>query len=499
MADTRSSHRPEGTPDITKTDAKSGLFWSAVNTWTGNFLSFAIFVVLARLVAPDELGLLAIATIFIALGQILLNDTVSFSLVQRPSLEDDHLDTAFWAMFGLGVLFCCIEILAAPLASRIFSEPRLTLILQVFSVRLVLDSLLVVPQGILLKRLDFKSLAIRTLVANIAGGIVGIGLAAIGAGVWALVLQQLTNALLTSATCWLRVGWRPRFVFSIDHGRQLLSFSAHTMLLRTFVFLGLNSDRAIIGHLIGPAALGFYYVARRTETLVEQSLAGVVNAVSFPLFANKQHDREELASSMVTAASLSNLITIPAFAGLAIVAPDLLPIVYGPKWLPSTTILQILAIGGIFAAADGVHEAAIRAVGRASWLSITTLIWSSLTVIGFVAASPYGLPALATSFVAVTAITFPIYFWMIARLLPMNMGDYLRTYIAPFAAAVLMVGAVVLFQAVIPAGRMSHVLRLGLEILIGAAVYLTVIYVFAHSRLMQLLKYLSVLRKKRTA
>jgi O-antigen/teichoic acid export membrane protein len=170
--------------------------------------------------------------------------------------------------------------------------------------------------------------------------------------------------------------------------------------------------------------------------------------------------------------------------------------VYGAKWLPSTIILQILAIGGIFAAADGVHEAAIRAVGRASWLSVATLIWSSLTVIGFVATAPYGLPAMAASFVAVNAVTFPVYFWMVAKLLPIHMRDYLRTYVAPCLGTLLMVTIVFLFRATAAASAMPAIVRLGLDVLIGAAAYLTTIYFLARSQFVQLLGYLSALRQK---
>jgi O-antigen/teichoic acid export membrane protein len=470
-------------------NSKSGLFWSAINTWTSNLLSFAIFGILARLVAPDDFGVVAIATIFVALGQIVINDTVGLALIQRSSLEEAHLDSAFWVMAGLGILICGIEVIVAPLSAKIFSEPRLTLVVQVISFRLVLDSLLVVPQGLLLKQLDFKSLAIRSLVASIASGIIGVGMALAGGGVWALVAQQLTNGLFTLVTCWLRIGWRPRLTLSGRHARELWSFSAHTMLWRFFSFLGTNADRAIIGNLMGPGALGFYFVARRTEMIVEQSLAGVVNAVSFPLFASRQNDRVKLASGMITAASLTNMITLPAFAGLASIAPDIVPLVFGPKWTPSTEIVQILAIAGIFAASDGIHEAAIRALGHANWLSVATVTWSLLTIIGFLVAYPYGLAAMATSYVVVNALTFPVYFWMVSKLLPIRLSGYLKTFIAPCAATAAMVIMIVLMRRAQFMGPMPAVIRVAFEIVIGAVAYLTFIFIFSRSRFIQLLKY----------
>jgi PST family polysaccharide transporter len=478
-------------------NSKSGLFWSAVNTWTGNLLNFAIFGILAHLVAPDEFGLVAVATIFIALGQIVLNDTVSLTLVQRSSLDEAHLDAAFWIMATLGLLICGLEVAIAPFAAQIFSQPRLTSILQVISIRLVLDAFVVVPQGLLLKRLDFKSLAIRALVANTASGIIGVAVALIGGGAWALVIQQLTNGAFTLVTCSLRVGWRPHLAFSPRHGRDLLAFSAHTMLWRSFAFLGMNVDRVIIGHLMGTGPLGFWVVARRTEAILEQSLAGVVNAVSFPLFASRQDDRAKLASGMVTAASLTSMITLPVFAGLASIAPDVVAVVFGARWAPSAILLQVLALAGIFAAADGVHEAAIRALGRPEWLSAATLAWSLLTVIGFLATSRYGLTAMAISYVVMSGLTFPIYFWMVGKLLPIRLRDYLKTYLAPCLSTGAMVIVVLLLRAVPFMENLPILVRVAVEVSTGVVVYGAFIFVLARSRFMQLVHYGLSIRTQR--
>ena len=162
------------------------MIWSAVNTWTNNVLSLAVVTLLARLVSPNEFGVVALAGIYIAFGQVFISDTVSEALVQRHLLDPAHLDAAFWVMALLGVVATVAGVAGAPLLGAIFSEPAVVPILQIISLRLLFDSLMTVPTALLLRRLDFRSLAKRSLVANIAGGAAGVGIALAGGGAWAL-------------------------------------------------------------------------------------------------------------------------------------------------------------------------------------------------------------------------------------------------------------------------------------------------------------------------
>ena len=190
---------------------KRAFLWAGANNWTNSLLSLAIISALARLVPPGEFGLLGLATIYIALGQVLVNDTVNFALVQRQQLDDDHLHTAFWILVSIGSCLWIVGIVIAPLLTTFFDEPRLTLVLQILSARLVFDAMQGIPLAVLSKRLDFRLLTIRSFVANIIAGLVGIVLAFKGFGVWALVFQQLANAVFSLGVCLSGVAWRPRF------------------------------------------------------------------------------------------------------------------------------------------------------------------------------------------------------------------------------------------------------------------------------------------------
>jgi PST family polysaccharide transporter len=470
--------------------AKKGIIWSAVNTWTNNVLSLAVVTLLARLVSPNEFGIVALAGIYVSFGQVFISDTVSEALVQRHLLDRGHLDAAFWMMAALGALATLAGIAVAPILGFVFSEEALVPILQVISLRLVFDALLTVPNALLLRQLDFRSFAMRSLFANIAGGAVGVGLALAGGGAWALVLQQLVNAVVTLAVVGAHAGWVPRLQFPVAHARDLIGYSWFSVLSRLGYFLVNNVDRIIIGSLASSTALGIYSLAKRVTEMMSTSITGVVVAVAHPLFARDQHDLVRLRAALTTMMDRTALVAFPAFFGLAAIARDVVPLVFGDKWIAAVPVLQVLAILMALYAVSTLHGALVRAMGRADWWSGFVNLTSALYVVGFVAAGRYGIVAVAASSLAMFALVSPLHFWMVGRLLDLRLTGYLPIFIAPLAASCAMAALIFLMRHWAAFAALPLLSRVPAEVAVGMAAYGLFVAVLAPERTRSLMSQL---------
>jgi PST family polysaccharide transporter len=462
--------------------AKKGIIWSAVNTWTNNVLSLAVVTLLARLVSPSEFGIVALAGIYVLFGQIFISDTVSEALVQRHLLDPGHLDAAFWMMAALGCFATLAGIAVAPILGALFSEQAVVPILQVISLRLILDSLLTVPNALLLRKLDFRSFATRSLAANIAGGAAGVGMALAGGGAWALVCQQLVNAAVTLVVVGGNAGWLPRWRFSLPHARDLIRYSWFSVLSRFGYFLVNNVDRIIIGSLLGSAALGIYSLAKRVTEMMSTSITGVVVAVAHPFFARDQHDLVRLRAALTAMMDRTALVAFPAFFGLAAIARDVVPLVFGRPWIAAVPVLQVLSILMALYAVSTLHGALVRAMGRADWWSGFVNLTSALYVVGFAATGRYGIVAVAASSLVMFVVVSPLHFWMVRRLLDLKLTGYLPIFIAPLAASSAMAALIYLVRHWAPFEALPLLSRVAAEVAVGMAAYGLFVAVLAPER-----------------
>jgi O-antigen/teichoic acid export membrane protein len=458
------------------------MIWSAVSTWTNNLLSLGVVALLARLISPSEYGLVALASVYVAFGQVFISETVSEALVQRHALDPEHLDAAFWTMAMLGVFATVSGIAVAPLLGRLFSEQAVVPILQVISLRLLFDSLMTVPNALLLRRLDFKSFATRSLFANIAGGVAGVGLALAGGGAWALVTQQLINAAVTLAVVGANAGWFPRWTFSTVHARDLLAYSTFSGLSRLGYFLANNIDRVVIGFFLNATSLGIYSLAKRVTEMMNASITGVVVAVAHPHFAREQKDLVRLRQAFTSIMDKTVLCAFPAFFGLAAIAPDAVPLVFGAKWAAAVPVMQILSILIAHYSVSTPHGALVRAMGRAGWWSAFVNLNSALYVVGFIVVGRYGIEAVAGSALAIFMLMTPLHFWMVARLLDLRLTRYLGLFVTPLVASAAMAILIVLLRDRAWFPDSSRLARVIAEVITGVVAYGLIVAVLAPAR-----------------
>lgn len=451
--------------------AINGVIWSATQTWGVRVISFLVMVALARLVAPEAFGLVAYATVFIAFAQIFVDQGFSDAIVQFSQLTREHLDTAFWASILMGGLLSIASVFASDAVASLFREPQLIPILRWLSPIFLLSALSSVQQAILRRELAFKSLTVRSLTANLVSGLIAVIMAFRGYGVWSLVAKLLVSAMVNMVMLWQVSDWRPGFRLSIRRFRELFLFGI-SILGGNFVdFISVHSDHFLIGYFLGSTALGYYTLAYNLLIVTTDLLISVPNAVAFPLLSSLQADSAGVKRAFGQVILLQSIVAYPIFLGIATLSSELIILLYGVQWSASIPVLQLLMLIGIVRSAMYIYSSVFRAAGKPSWRFWIYLLTAIMNVIGFALVVRLGIVAVAASYVIVSYLLSPFYFFMIRKLIGFSIRSHLSQYSPAVISSLVMLAVLYVFRLII-GEQMALPLRLSILVMTGAAVYL---------------------------
>lgn len=423
-----------------------GVVWASSAQWGNQLLGFGIYAGLARLLNPQVFGLIAIAGIYIALMQVFVQQGFGMAIIQRRELEHEHLDSAFWIAMATAFLFCLLSLLLGGQIARMFHEPKIAPVIGWLSFSFLFYALSSVPTALLTRELDFRALAARSLIATTGGGAMGLAMAYFGWGVWSLVGQQLVNATLGCVCLWWAVPWRPSFRVSRRHLRDLYGFSFSITANDVMWFFCQKSDQTFVGYGFGPAGLGPYSLASRLVTLIHDSIIGPVQSVALPAFSKLQSEPSRFEQAVHKFCELSAFISLPVFAGLIVVAPELVPVLFGARWSPAVPILQVLGAYGALRVFLGFYHPLMLAKGRPGLYLVTNIILAGMTFVGCVFAvrwSPQVIGAsLVTTMLAFSTLTLLI----IKKNMEIKIGPLLKSFEFPFLSSFFMLAVVALLR-----------------------------------------------------
>ncbi len=472
-----------------KQKALKAIVWSAIQNWGSQAGSLLVFFVLARLLSPKDFGLVALANVFLAFMQIFLSEGFAKALIQRKQLDKAHLDTTFWLNLGFGLILCSITLFSANWIGNFFKEPNLAPILRGFSVLFIIASFSTVQQAVLERQFAFKAIALRSLIGVMISGIVGIGMALAGFGVWSLVSQQITYELVAVIVLWRLSDWRPSFQVSLTHFKDLWHFGITTLGFNFLSFCSTRGDDLLIGYYIDATALGYYSLAYKILTIMTQLLVSTSNQVALPIFSRLQDDLAQFRRVFYRATQFTSLIAFPTFLGVVILAPEAISVIFGEKWLPSVPVLQILAFEGIRRSVSFFKSSVLLAMDKPHWRLNFSLINAILNIIAFAIAVRWGIIAVAFAYVIRGYLMFPVGQWMVSLLIHTPILTYLRQFLAPLGSAILMMLSMAILKGWLPQSIQPY-----LTILIcslgGIGVYGLSIRLFAPELFQQLQEFL---------
>lgn len=377
-----------------------GLLWSFGDLMGNQGIQFLIQIILARLLLPEHFGLIGMILVFIALSNSLVDSGFTQALIRERHASQTDYSTVFYFNLFISVLIYVVLFVSAPAISRFFDEPQLVALLRVLSVGIVINAFSVIPKAMFAKEVNFKVQAKINLSSSILSGLIAVGLAVAGYGVWSLVLRQLSMNAIQSLLFSLAKKWLPSLVFSLASFKRLFGFGWKLLVSGLIDTFYTNVYFLIIGRQYSAAQLGYYTNASRFSEIVSQNLAATILRVTYPVLSTIQDEHERLKQSYKNITKLAAFFIFPVMVGMAAVGEPLVLLVFGEKWLPMVPYFQLLSIAGMLYPILALDLSILQVKGRSDLyllleiinkVSLTLLlflaVWQDLGVIGLIGAA----------------------------------------------------------------------------------------------------------------
>jgi len=458
----------------------AGVFWSAVHLALPTLVSAVVFFTGAWFLAPAEFGLFGLAAGIVA--TVIAVSPIGFgeALVQRPSLDPTHVDTVFGLTVAYGFLaWAGLSALAVPLASWM-EEPALAAVVLVLGVKIPLDLAAAAPSALVVREMQFRALALRTIISAGVGGSAALAMLFLGYGIWALVASQLIASLIVLAITLRVARWWPSGWPQMRAVRALLHYGAFASGGKMLASLRL--DHIALGALGGTALLGLFALSQRIQQMLTMVLTGALASVSHSLLSSLQSDQEKMQRAFFIASFGAAAVGLPVFAGAALVVDDLIRLALSDQWADAAKAAQLFCLLGLLSCIGSVQGSLIKAKGRADHWFYYLLIQQVTTLAAIVGTYPMGLDVMIGAILLKSYLIWPLSVWMTVRALNMHPLRYLQSFAAPIAATAVMACVVwVVTDTSLPFGVL-----LPLQIAAGAAAYVPTLFLLARGRVVEL-------------
>jgi PST family polysaccharide transporter len=416
--------------------------WVALGQALGQLLRFLVSVVLARLLVPEDFGLLAMAAVFSELVGMFYFLGAGAAIIQRPVLSEPlrRVLVTLGVLSGLSMTIVLVAL--SPLIAAYFGDPRVQAVAAVSALGFLLQSFGLVPDSLLQRELNFRRLVAIALSSQVVRAAVALSLAALGWGVWSLVVATLVHSGLQSVLLLISSPWPVRAGFGFKELREVIGFSAGVLGFNFTQYFARNTDNLIIGRALGTEALGYYSYAYRIYMYPLTSITNVLMRVMFPALSRLQEDDERAGAVFLRANSAIAIITFPIMAGLAAVADVFVDAVLGEKWRPIVALILVLAPVGMMQSVTGTTGQMMLAKGRSGLRFWWSVVYSGLMVISFFCGLPWGVVGVATAYAIVNVPVSYISFRIALGIVHHPMSGLWRALSAPTSASAIMFGSV---------------------------------------------------------
>lgn len=373
----------------------SSLLWKLLEQSGTQGIQFMVQIVLARLLSPEEYGIIAIVMVFILLANVFVKSGLNTALIQKKDADEVDFSSVFYlSLVFAGVLYVIIYF-TAPFIANLYSQPILIPVLRVLSLTLFIGVFNSIQNAFIARNMLFKKLFRSSLVAIVVSGIIGITLAYRGWGIWALVSQQLTNQLLIAIILWFTVKWRPQLLFSLNRVKVLFSYGSKLLASALIDTLYQDLRTLLIGIMYTPSMLGFYNKGKQFPQLIVSNINGSIQSVMLPALSSYQDDRIRVKEMMRRAIVSSSFLIFPMMVGMAVIAESLVIIILTEKWLPAVPFLQIACLTFALMPIHTANLQAINAMGRSDIFLRLEIIKKIVGLIVLGASLPFGVYAIA--------------------------------------------------------------------------------------------------------
>lgn len=444
-----------------------GFFWKFCERFLNQGITFITSLILARLLAPEDYGVVAIVMVFINLASVFINSGFSSALIQKKDAQDVDFSTMFFCSLACAAVLYLLLFLGAPLVAYIYKNPALKLILRVYALNIPMSVCQSIQLAYISRHMLFRKTFINSAINAVICGAVGIGLAYAGFGVWALVCQSLAGTVANTVVLLFLIPWRPRLQFSKESAKGMLGFGSRVLAAELSATFFAEIRSLVVGAVYSAADLAYYNKGQQIPHLITNNLSGIMGAVMFPAVANYSDDLHQV--KMMTRRGLRVLayVLVPCMFGLAAVMEPLVVFLFTEKWAQCIIFGQILSIDTCIAVMESYYVQILKAMGRSDVVLKLELMKKPVYFLLLIIGVSINVTALAVAMVVFDILALALDVHYIRKFIPYSIGEQLGDMLPVLGLGMVMAVAVFL----IPSFG-SLILTLALKIGAGAAVYL---------------------------
>jgi len=382
--------------------------WGAADIVLRQGLQFMIMVILARMLTPQDFGVVALTALFSAVGTVFADGGFSAALIQRRELSEQDRSTAFWVNVSSGVLVAGILVLVSGQVADFYGVDALHRLLPLISLGVVFSSLGATHSSLLTKSLQLRTLTMAAAVSSIGAGTVAIVLASRGWGIWALAIQSVLAAALSTATLWVLSDWRPRARPRLKNARDMFGFGGYVFLANLSDVVYTRAYTVALGKFYSVADVGLYNRADATQQTATAVFSRIVSLLSLPAFSEVAHDRVHLRTWAKWSVRSVMLLNLPLLLVLSALSEPLVLTLFGERWAGAATVLRILLLAGALFPLHVINLNIMLAIGRSGLFLKAELIKKAVGLVLLVGGSFFGLLGIAASQIVFGVIAFAI-------------------------------------------------------------------------------------------
>lgn len=469
--------------------AVRGAIWSTINSVVPTILNSLVFIVTSRYLMPHDFGIIALTVSIVSFASALTPGALGEALIQKFSITGKLLDTVFWLCLTFALsIYLLLFLLGSPI-SLYLQQPEIKQFIPLIALKLVFDLLATVPNALIARSMEFHLIATRTIIATLLSAIICITLLYFGYGILALAISQVSTSVVNCIVAFIGARWKPKFNFNLSLIREVVKYGIFASGNRFLQLM--NLDQILIGSLIGPTALGIFNFSRRMFQMVNDAVGGSLNSVSHALLSSMQNEKSKVKEAFLFATFSSSIIAFPAFVGLAVIVPDLIPHVFGEHWKTAIEPTQWFCLIGLMSCIGVIQSSLINSQGRNHWWFYYQLFRQALTISTIYLMQSFSIATIVMTIAIQTLLCWPITLMMVSKIINMQLFSYFKQFMTPLFASLMMVLSIYLFRQFIN----SHhpLIIISLNIAVGAAIYTSIMLITERKKLLIIL---NLIRKK---
>lgn len=403
-----------------------GLKWSFAQQFGVQIVNFSISILLARLLLPSEFGLIGMISIFIVIGNSLVDSGMTSSLIRTNNSDYIDYSTVFFSNLIFSFLVYIIMFFLAPKVGLFFNKPILSELIRVYSIIFIIRAFSTVQSTKLNKEMDFKTQMMINLPSLVLGGLFGILLAIYEFGVWSLVGMNLSQSIIATIQLWIRAKWKPTFILDLERLKRHLSFGYKVTLSGLINSFVKNINNIIIGKFFSAEQLGFFVRAKSMQEIPVDTISSALNKVTYPLFSSIMHDDVKLRSVYQRLVQQVFFVTTPILITAIVIAEPLFRFLLTDKWLPAIPYFQILCISGIVVPLNSYNLNILLVKGRSGQYLKLETFKNILIATSALLVFPFGIIGLTWGLVLTFLMVFFVNAYFCGQVIKLSVKEQLE-------------------------------------------------------------------------